>query len=113
MDIHERLAHARRVADLTQDEVAAHFGIRRVSVAQWESARSKPSIEKIKTLAGLYNTSPEWILSGEGKAPTLVQTEGDLGGSFNPEMSRQILERLKNADPAVREAILLLLGLRG
>lgn len=111
-DIHKRIAYAREMAGLTQNEVAAHFGIQRVSVAQWESGRTRPSIEKIGGLAALLNTTPDWLISGKGEPPKKVERKKEDRELFTPEIEREFLSRLRKADPNVRNSILLLLGLR-
>ncbi|WP_133676356.1 helix-turn-helix domain-containing protein [Aquamicrobium defluvii] len=113
MDIHDRIAHARRMAGLTQDEVADHFGIKRPSVAQWEGKRSKPSMNKIVELARLLNTTPEWIINESGDPPVKMEAqEADSASLIPPDLEREFLERLRSADPAVRDSVLTLLGLR-
>lgn len=113
MDIHERIAHARRMAGLTQDEVADHFKIRRASVAQWEGKRSKPSVSRIVELARLLNTTPEWILNGVGDPPLPsdkpVKPAED---PITPELAEEYLDRLRRADPVIRDSVLALLGIR-
>lgn len=113
MDIHDRIAHARRMAGLTQDEVADHFGIKRPSVAQWEGKRSKPSMNKIIELAKLLNTTPEWIINESGAPPVKMEAKVvDTPTIIPPDLEREFLDRLRNADPAVRDSVLTLLGLR-
>lgn len=90
MDIHERIAFARDVADLTQDQVAAHFGINRVSVAQWEGKRSKPSVGKLIELASLFHTTPEWLIDGVGDAPAKQEA-----GSSVDDAKAKIMELIR------------------
>lgn len=65
----DRIKAARTAADLTQQQVADHFGIARVSVTQWENGTSRPSIERLPELARLLNVSEEWLLSNRGEPP--------------------------------------------
>lgn len=66
-----RIREARRALRLTQDDVARHFGINRVSVTQWESGQTRPDQEKLPELARLLNRSADWILGSEGGQPSL------------------------------------------
>ena len=65
----ERIRYAREVARLTQDEIAQHFNIRRVSVTQWEMNNPRPALERIGELAALLNTSSEWLVERKGYPP--------------------------------------------
>lgn len=65
----ERIRIARRAAGLTQQQVADHFGIQRVSVTQWESGQSRPALHRISQLAHLFSVSEEWLLANKGQAP--------------------------------------------
>jgi transcriptional regulator with XRE-family HTH domain len=65
----ERIRYAREGARLTQSEVAKNFGIKRVSVTQWEANATKPSLDKIARLADLLNTTPAWLTDKIGNPP--------------------------------------------
>lgn len=65
----QRIRYAREAAGLTQEAVAAHFGIRRVSVTQWENDVTRPALDKIEGLAELLNTRTDWLLRREGHPP--------------------------------------------
>lgn len=64
-----RIRHAREAKGMTQDDVASSFGIRRVSVTQWEAGTTKPAIGKLGELAELLGTTTAWLLEGQGPAP--------------------------------------------
>ena len=65
-----RIRHARKLRNLTQEDVAKHFGISRVSVAQWEGRGNSPEPDKIPGLARLLSTTSDWLLEAKGSAPT-------------------------------------------
>lgn len=64
--IGQRIKHARQLKRLTQQQLADHFKISRVSVTQWESDTTKPESDKFTELARLLGGSPEWYLDGTG-----------------------------------------------
>lgn len=66
MELFERIRRAREARGLTQKAVADHFGIKPVSVTQWESGKSRPSIDKIRELAQLLAVNVEWLVDGAG-----------------------------------------------
>jgi phage repressor protein C with HTH and peptisase S24 domain len=71
MTLSDRIRTARKGAKLTQQQVADHFGIARVSVTQWESGdgRSRPDSKKLPELASLLQTTTDWLLSDDPAAP--------------------------------------------
>lgn len=80
----QRLRYAREAAGLTQDDVADHFGIKRVSVTQWEGDTTKPSISRVPDLAALLNTNMQWLLEGQGFPPLSVPKEQKLRAQRTP-----------------------------
>jgi phage repressor protein C with HTH and peptisase S24 domain len=62
----ERIVIARAAKKMRQKALADHFGIRPVSVHQWESGHSQPDPRKITALAEVLDVSIEWLLSGQG-----------------------------------------------
>lgn len=53
----ERLKRMRNATRLSQAKVARALGIAPASVAQWESGRSKPSLERLPQLSDLYKVA--------------------------------------------------------
>lgn len=75
-----RIRYARQQAHLTQQEVADHFGIARVSVTQWEGDRHiGPERDRIPELARLLHTTEAWLLRREGNPP--AEAIGQDGGT--------------------------------
>lgn len=65
-----RQARTAKRPKLTQTDIANGLKINRVSVTQWESDLTKPSIDRLPDLAALLGVSAEWLLNGDGPAPT-------------------------------------------
>lgn len=85
-----RIRGRRKQLGITQEQVAAAFGIKRVSVTQWEGDTTAPERDKIAKLAQLLKCDPEWLLTGRGRAPIkddLVEGIRDkrLVASFDPD----------------------------
>lgn len=68
--IGSRIKFARKVRGLTQEDVAKHFKISRVSVAQWEGRGNNPEPDKIPKLARLLSTTADWLLEAKGPPPS-------------------------------------------
>lgn len=64
-----RIKFARKLRGMTQQDIASHFKISRVSVAQWEGRGNSPEPDKIPELARLLSTTTNWLISREGKDP--------------------------------------------
>lgn len=64
--IASRLKDARRMAGLSQAQVANILGLQRPSVSEMEAGNRKVTAEEIAQLAELYDVSASWLL-GEGK----------------------------------------------
>lgn len=72
MELSERLRHARTRAGLTQQDVATHFRIARVSVTQWESGISRPDQTRFTELAALFSVPLAWLMDERGEAPSPI-----------------------------------------
>lgn len=69
MNMHQRIAHARKAAGLSQSDVATHLSISRAAVNLWEAEGERattPEFENLKKFAVLTATPLSWLLSGEG-----------------------------------------------
>jgi len=65
-----RMRHARRLAGLTQAELASRLGVGPSAVAQWELPNgTAPTVSHLAEVAVLCNVSFEWLATGRG-APT-------------------------------------------
>lgn len=48
--------------DMSQKELGDLLGVQRTSISSYESDRIKPDIDKIKTMAKLFNVSTDYLL---------------------------------------------------
>lgn len=89
---------------VTQKQALADMGMGRNSAQSW--IEGSPSLETLGKMAGYFGMSTDDLLGNEDnkKTPT-------VSGERSYDDDR-ILEAIENADPATREAILLLLKLR-
>jgi len=64
----ERLAHARKSAGLTQEEVASALRCHKFTVSKWEQAITKPgNPTDYDVLGHLLNVSVPWLRDGQGE----------------------------------------------
>ena len=57
MNYLDAMKMCRTKAELSQQDVANALGISQFAVSKWERGETTPSIERLKQLADLYNTS--------------------------------------------------------
>jgi transcriptional regulator with XRE-family HTH domain len=63
--LNERIRALRLAKGLTLQQVGDVFGISRASVSNWEAGHSQPDPRKIERLAKLFDTSVQFLWSGE------------------------------------------------
>ena len=66
-----RLFFAREAQGLSARQLAGKVGVESRTLRAWESDRSEPRSNKLVTLAGVLNASPNWLLTGEGEIPQI------------------------------------------
>ncbi|ABS12950.1 helix-turn-helix domain-containing protein [Brucella anthropi] len=67
--IGDRIRRARTQKGFTQQQLADHFGIARVSVTQWENNTTQPGSDKLIGLTELLGGDAEWYITGHGMPP--------------------------------------------
>ena len=60
----DRLKERRKIAGLTQKEVAHFIGFSKMAVSRWEQGHSIPNGKPLAELAKLLNCTPEYLLNG-------------------------------------------------
>jgi transcriptional regulator with XRE-family HTH domain len=63
----KRLQQARAGKRFTQNEVAGRLGIDFTTLSKYENNKSQPDNETLRELAGLYEVSLDWLLTGSEK----------------------------------------------
>lgn len=70
----QRIRSARKAQNFTQQDVADAFGIRRVSVTQWEADTTSPELDRIPELARILGVTSDWLLKAKGSGPSPAAT---------------------------------------
>ncbi|MGI5956236.1 MAG: helix-turn-helix domain-containing protein [Coprococcus sp.] len=65
--MHERLRKLRKTLDLTQQEFAEKLGIKRSTMATYESGRNEPIDAVISLICREFNVNEEWLREGKGE----------------------------------------------
>lgn len=65
--MHERIRKLRRILDLTQEKFAERIGIKRNTVATYESGRNKPVDSVVALICREFHVNEEWLRNGTGE----------------------------------------------
>lgn len=63
----ERIKELRKVLGLTQQEFSDKIGVKRNTIAQYESGRNSPIDAVISLICREFNVNEEWLRTGEGE----------------------------------------------
>ena len=88
--IAERLKEARKLAGLSQGQVARMLGLHRPSVSEMEAANRRVSADELAQLAAVYDVSVAWLL---GEAPETLDVQDP-----RLELAARELSKLKPED---------------
>lgn len=67
MEIKERLKKIRKSLHLTQQEFADKLGIKRNTVATYETGKSNPSDSAVVLICRVFDVREEWLRTGQGE----------------------------------------------
>lgn len=107
--MNERIKKLRKALDLTQQEFADKIGMKRNTVANYETDRNKPSNSVISLICKAFDVNEDWLRTGEGEMfgprPTaaleMLAAEHDLtNGEF------LLVEKFLNLKPEIRTALI-------
>lgn len=72
-DLGERLKTLRKVAHLTQTQVADKLGIKKATVSAWETGRNMPDPFALRQLAKMYGVSVDALLWDDSLSPEAMR----------------------------------------
>jgi transcriptional regulator with XRE-family HTH domain len=100
-----RIINAREASGFTQAQLALRMGIKKSTVANWESSRTSPRANKLIELSGILNVPVLWLIAG-AESPAEVTA---------PELSETLMleQKLDKADILVNELSAIISDLRG
>ena len=95
MTLGKKLSNYRKIAGLTQQQLAEHLNISAQAISKWENDLSEPDLATLKALAKLYNTSVDSLLDTDELTPHphMIDTEA-VANSVYEKIGDQI-----NAQP--------------
>lgn len=109
MKIKDRIKEIRRKNNLTQQEFANKLGIKRNTIATYETGKSNPSDSAVVLICKEFNISEDWLRNGKGEMsnPT-AESELDAltkkyGLSYN---ARILIEKFINLKSEQQDAVI-------
>ncbi|MDC9719607.1 MAG: helix-turn-helix transcriptional regulator [Gammaproteobacteria bacterium] len=100
-----RIINAREASGYTQAQLALRMGIKKSTIANWESSRTSPRANKLTELAGILSVPVLWLIAG-AESPAKSST---------PDLNETILleQKLDKADLLINQLSALVADLRG
>lgn len=65
MKLNEKIIKLRKEKGLSQEELGFYINVSRQAVSKWESAQTKPDIDKLKEIAKFFEVNYEYLLNDE------------------------------------------------
>lgn len=85
--MNERIKKLRKTLDLTQQEFADKIGMKRNTIANYETDRNEPSNSVISLICRIFNVSETWLRFGEGEMFLQSNPEDELATAVNRILS--------------------------
>lgn len=101
--MNERIRKLRRNLDLTQQEFAERIGIKRNTIANYESGRNEPIDAVVSLICREFNVNEQWLRNGIGEMFVRTTPSEKAYNHFGYIM--------ENASPSKKAALTILLEL--
>ena len=103
--MNERLKKLRKELDMTQQEFAEGIGIKRNTMATYESGRNEPIDAVISLICTKYNVNENWLRTGEGEMfiemsydDEIAQFVGQVMGEEDDSFKKRLVSGLAALD---------------
>lgn len=113
--IGERIKWLRKDKDMTQQEFSERLGIKRNTVAQYETGKNKPLDSVIALICSKFAVNESWLRTGEGEPYVQLSRQAEIArivGSFmdaSPEREALIVALAGATDEEIKAASALAL----
>lgn len=107
----ERIKELRKVLNLTQQEFSDRIGIKRNTIAQYESGRNAPIDAVVSLICREFNVSEEWLRTGAGDMFLERSRDEELSAFFGdllagqPDFKRRLITVLSRLDESEWELL--------
>lgn len=103
--MNERLKKLRKELDMTQQEFADRIGIKRNSLANYETGRNTPIDAIIVSICREFNVNENWLRTGEGEMfvemsydDEIAQFVGQVMGEEDDSFKKRLISGLTALD---------------
>lgn len=103
--MNERLKKLRKELDMTQQEFADRIGIKRNSLANYETGRNTPIDAIIVSICREFNVNENWLRTGEGEMfvemsydDEIAQFVGQVKGEEDDSFKKRLISGLAALD---------------
>lgn len=109
--MNEQLQKLRKSLKLTQEQFAAKLGIKRNTVAQYETGRGNPSDAVIFSICREFDVNEAWLRTGEGEMFIKKSRNQEIAAFFGdvlkgePDFRRRLIAALAKMSPAEWEML--------
>ena len=107
--MNERIKKLRKALDLTQQEFADRIGMKRNTVANYETDRNEPSNAVISLICKTFNVNESWLRNGTGEmfAEPDTFSLGEYAASHGcTDLDIAFLKAFFDLDPDMRNRVL-------
>ncbi|WPP49614.1 helix-turn-helix domain-containing protein [Catalinimonas niigatensis] len=101
-DLGKRIRYARKKSGMSQEKLAQTLGITTGGVGNYETGKSKPSIDILIKLSDKLNVTVDWLIKGGSESDYELesisnkpQDNGTFGEDIEKKMMRTLIEELK------------------
>ncbi len=108
MEIKERLNRIRKHLHLTQQEFADKLGVKRNTVATYETGKSNPSDSAVALICKEFNVNEEWLRNGTGEMFRADPSDILQQLAYKYHLSEAdcvVIEKFVNMRPEARKAL--------
>jgi transcriptional regulator with XRE-family HTH domain len=92
--IASRIREARKIAGLSQSQVAKMLGLHRPSISEIESGNRSVSAQEISKLAAIFDVSASWLLGEGAEKVDIYDNKLQLAARELQKLKPQDLDRL-------------------
>ena len=87
--MHTRIKELRKLQSLTQQEFADRLGIKRATVATYETGRSIPIDAVINLICREFGVSESWLRTGEGEMTVSSTRDEEIASFFGHVLAEE------------------------
>lgn len=95
METNDRIKDRMRTLGLKGVDITREIGVSSGAISQWRAGDNKPAGENLLNLARMLQCTPDWLLTGQGPAPTEAFKVKESGSAyFNTEPGPIVANRV-------------------